>query len=208
VGPCYVFLRWSVERGSRVTDEDKGLMLAYCEGDEGAFEQLYLRYRERVYFYIRRFISREDLVEEVYQEAFVRLHAARGRYKPTAKFSTFLYTIVYRLCIDKNRSKGYRDIESRPRPENPMPEPASPHRGPEKGAGLAQQKQFLLQALARLPERRRSALLLHDLNGYTAREVGEMMDCTTAAAKMTIFRGRRQLREILERGPGQEEMIG
>ena len=193
---------------SRVTDTDKRLMLAYCEGDEGAFEELYLRYRERVYFYIRRFITREDLVEEVYQDAFVRLHEARGRYKPTAKFSTFLYTIVYRLCIDRKRSKGYKDIESRPRPEHPHPEPASPKRGPEKGAGLEQRKRFLIEALGRLPARRRSALLLHDLNGYTAREVGEMMDCTTAAAKMTIFRGRRQLREILERGPGQEEMIG
>ena len=183
-------------------------MLAYCEGDESAFEDLYLRYRERVYFYIRRFVSREDLVEEIYQEAFVRLHKARARYKPTAKFSTFLYTIVYRLCIDRNRSKGYRDIESRPRPETPAPEPAGPGRGPEQGAGLEQRKGMLLEALGRLSDRRRSALLLHDMYGYTAAEVGEAMDCTTAAAKMTIFRGRRQLREILERGPGQEEMIG
>ncbi len=202
------FPSWDVEVGSNVTDPDKSLMLAYCEGDESAFEQLYLRYRERVYFYIRRFIKREDLVEEVYQEAFVRLHAARGRYKPTAKFSTFLYTIVYRLCIDRNRSKGYKDIESRPRPESPFPEPASPRRGPEKGAGLEQRKQILMEALGRLSERRRAALLLHDLYGYTAAEVGETMDCTTAAAKMTIFRGRRQIRGILEKGPGQEEMIG
>ncbi len=191
-----------------MTDTDKHLMVAYCEGDESAFEELYLRYRERVYFYIRRFISREDLVEEVYQEAFVRLHEARARYKPTAKFSTFLYTIVYRLCIDRNRSKGYRDIEARPRPENPAPEPPGHERGPEKGAGLGQKTEILLEALGRLSERRRAALLLHDMHGYTAAEVGEAMDCTTAAAKMTIFRGRRQLREILERGPGQEEMIG
>jgi len=194
--------------GQEVTDTDKKLMLAYCEGDESAFEDLYLRYRERVYFYIRRFVRREDLVEEIYQEAFVRLHKARDRYKPTAKFSTFLYTIVYRLCIDRNRSKGYRDIESRPRPETPAPEPAGPGRGPEMRAGLEQRKGMLLEALGRLSDRRRSALLLHDMYGYTAAEVGEAMDCTTAAAKMTIFRGRRQLREILERGPGQEEMIG
>jgi RNA polymerase sigma-70 factor, ECF subfamily len=194
--------------GQEVTDKDKSLMLAYCDGDESAFEELYLRYRERVYFYIRRFVRREDLVEEIYQEAFVRLHQARARYQPTAKFSTFLYTIVYRLCIDRNRSKGYRDIEARPRPENPAPEPAGPGRGPEKRAGLEQRKGMLLEALGRLSDRRRSAVLLHDMYGYTAAEVGEAMDCTTGAAKMTIFRGRRQLRGILERGPGQEEMIG
>lgn len=183
-------------------------MLAYCEGDESAFEELYLRHRERVYFYIRRFIPREDLVEEIYQEAFVRLHKARARYRPTAKFTTFLYTIVHRLCIDRSRSMGWRDIESRRRPEHPLPEPASRTAGPEERARQGQSKQTLMAAMDRLAERRRAAVLLHDMFGYTAAEVGEALDCTTAAAKMTIFRGRRQLREILARSHGREEMIG
>ena len=54
---------------------DENLMLAYCQGEEAAFEELYRRHRERIYFFIRRFISRTDLVEEIYQEAFARLHA-------------------------------------------------------------------------------------------------------------------------------------
>ncbi len=189
-----------------MTVDDRTLMLAYCEGDESAFEELYLRHKQKVYFYIRRFIPREDLVEEVYQEAFVRLHKARGRYRPTAKFTTFLYTIVHRLCIDRGRSMGWRDIESRPRPEHPMPEPPSGKPGPEEEAGRGQTQQTLLCALDRLAERRRAAVILHEAFGYTAAEVGEALDCTTATAKMTIFRGRRQLREMLE--PAREEKIG
>ena len=181
-------------------------MLAYCEGDESAFEELYLRHKQKVYFYIRRFIPREDLVEEIYQEAFVRLHKARDRYRPTAKFTTFLYTIVHRLCIDRGRSMGWRDIESRYRPENPMPEPPSGKPGPEEEAGRGQTQKTLLSALDRLADRRRSAVILHEAFGYTAAEVGEALDCTTAAAKMTIFRGRRQLREMLE--PVREEKLG
>ena len=50
-----------------MTVTDESLMLAYCQGDESAFAELYTRHKERVYFYIRRFIPREDLVEEVYQ---------------------------------------------------------------------------------------------------------------------------------------------
>jgi len=193
---------------SGVTVDDRNLMLAYCEGDEGAFEELYLRYKQQVYFYIRRFIARDDLVEEVYQEAFVRLHKARGRYRPTAKFSTFLYTIVHRLCIDRSRSMGWRDIESRKRPEQPMPEPASKAAGPEEETGRGETKRTLLAALDKLAERRRAAVLLHDLYGYTAAEVGETLDCTTAAAKMTIFRGRRQLRKVLQAGLQREEKTG
>jgi len=193
---------------SGVTVDDRNLMLAYCEGDEGAFEELYLRYKQQVYFYIRRFIARDDLVEEVYQEAFVRLHKARGRYRPTAKFSTFLYTIVHRLCIDRSRSMGWRDIESRKRPEKPMPEPASKAAGPEEETGRGETKRTLLAALDKLAERRRAAVLLHDLYGYTAAEVGETLDCTTAAAKMTIFRGRRQLRKVLQAGLQREEKTG
>jgi len=189
-----------------VTDEL--LMLAYCEGDESAFEQLYVRHKERVYFFIRRFISREDLVEEVYHEAFVRLHTSRARYRPTAKFSTFLYTIVYRLCIDMSRSKGWRDIENRPRPEKPPQDPPEPRRGPETDASNEELQRMLKGALGKLSERRRAALLLHDMYGFTAREVAEQMDCTAAAAKMTIFRGRRQLREIIKADPVAGEMTG
>lgn len=189
-----------------VTDEN--LMLAYCEGDERAFEQLYVRYKERVYFFIRRFIKREDLVEEVYHEAFVRLHKSRHRYRPTAKFSTYLYTIVYRLCIDMSRSKGWRDIENRSRPEDRAPDPPEHRPGPDGEAVREQKQRMLTAALGKLSERRRAAVLLHDVCGYTAREVSEAMDCTAAAAKMTIFRGRRQLREILLADPVAGEMTG
>ena len=191
-----------------MTVDDRNLMLAYCEGDEGAFEELYLRHKQQVFFYIRRFIPRDDLVEEVYHEAFVRLHKARGRYRPTAKFTTFLYTIVYRLCIDRSRSMGWRDIESRKRPENPMPEPASRAVGPEEETGRGETKKTLLAALDQLAERRRAAVLLHDMYGYTAAEVGETLDCTTAAAKMTIFRGRRQLRDVLQASLEREVKTG
>lgn len=189
-----------------VTDEH--LMLAYCEGDERAFEQLYVRHKERVYFFIRRFVPREDLVEEVYHEAFVRLHKSRHRYQPTAKFSTFLYTIVYRLCVDLSRSKGWRDIENRSRPDDRQPDPSEHRPGPEHEAYREEKQRVLRAALEKLPKRRRAAVLLHDLYGYTAREVSETMDCTAAAAKMTIFRGRRQLREILSADPVAEEMTG
>lgn len=191
-----------------MTVTDEKLMLAYCDGDESAFAELYSRHKQRVYFYIRRFIKREDLVEEVYQEAFVRLHLCRDRYRPTAKFTTFLYTIVHRLIIDRCRSKGWRDIESRPRPETPRPDPPDHRRGPEGDARNEQKQRILCTALDRLSERRRTAVLLHDVVGYTAAEVGEAMECTTAAAKMMIFRGRRQLREILDVGTNQEELIG
>jgi RNA polymerase sigma-70 factor, ECF subfamily len=197
-----------LEQDSGVTVDDRKLMLAYCEGDERAFEELYLRHRRQVHFFIRRFIPRDDLAEEVYQEAFVRLHKARHRYRPTAKFTTFLYTIVHRLCIDRSRSMGWRDIETRPRPENPMPEPASSAPGPEKEARRGEKRRILLTNLDRLAERRRAAVLLHDMYGYTAAEVGEALDCTTAAAKMTIFRGRRQLREMLEAEQAREEKTG
>ena len=87
-----------------------------------------------------------------------------------------------------------------------MPEPPCGKPGPEEEAGRGQTQQTLLSALDRLAERRRAAVILHESFGYTAAEVGEALDCTTAAATMTIFRGRRQLREMLE--PVWEEKIG
>ncbi len=190
----------------KVTDEK--LMLAYCAGDDRAFEELYLRHKQRVYFYIRRFVARDDLIDEIYQEAFTRLHSYRDRYQPTARFTTFLYTIVHRLIVDRGRNSGWRDIEARVRPERLPQDPPDHRRDPEKETRLEETQRILRRAMDRLPERRRSAVLLHDVFGYTAAEVGEALDCTTAAAKMTIFRGRRQLREVLAAGTAREELIG
>ena len=89
---------------------DEELMLAYGRGDAGAFETLYKRHRGRLYRFVLRALSNSaghrSTAEELFQEAWIRVIEARGRYAPQARFTTWLYTIAHNLIVDHWRKKG------------------------------------------------------------------------------------------------------
>src|SRR5678809_742269 len=80
------------------TDEE--LMLAYRGGDAAAFETLYSRHRARLFRFVLRSVKTRALAEELYQETWMRVIEARGRYAPKARFTTWLYTIAHNQLVD------------------------------------------------------------------------------------------------------------
>src|SRR5437879_7598227 len=74
---------------------DEQLMLAYRDGNAGAFETLYLRHRERVFRFVLRSVKSRATAEELFQEIWMRVIEARERYTPQARFTTWLYTIAH-----------------------------------------------------------------------------------------------------------------
>ncbi len=178
---------------------DEQLMEAYVAGEKPAFTELYSRHKGPVLGYARRFLSREDIAEEVFQEAFIRLHNSRERYRPGSPFRTWLYTIVHRLCVDHTRNFGYRDIEKRRRPntdEGPSyPEMRDPRTDPEHAALRRDMADRVTTHLQVLNDKQRGAILLAEVMGYTMIEVGEILGCSVSDAKVSIHRGKKKLRE-------------
>ena len=84
------------ERRSEAADEagDEALMLAYAAGDAGAFDRLYERHRGGVYRYVLRHVGNAGLADELFQDVWMNAIRARATYAPTAKFSTWIYTIA------------------------------------------------------------------------------------------------------------------
>ncbi|NNM00643.1 MAG: RNA polymerase subunit sigma, partial [Gammaproteobacteria bacterium] len=80
--------------------DDAALMLAYAGGDAAAFEILYARHRNGLFRYLVRMIGNRAESEEVFQEVWLNLINARERYAPTAKFSTYLYTLAHHRAVD------------------------------------------------------------------------------------------------------------
>lgn len=180
---------------------DEALMDAYVAGDREAFSELYRRHKGAVLGYARRFLFREDVAEEVFQDAFVRLHNSRDRYRSGASFRTWLFTIVHRLCIDHSRNFGYRDIEKRRRPRTgeraALPEVRDPRTDPEHWVlrrDMADQVTDHLQALS---DKQRGAILLAEVMGYSMNEVGEILGCSLSDAKVSVHRGKRKLRDFV-----------
>src|ERR671937_3334760 len=85
---------------------DEELMLAYKAGNAGAFETLYALHRARLYRFVLRAVKAHAVAEELFQEIWMRVIEARGRYLPQARFTTWLYTIAHNHLVDHWRKRG------------------------------------------------------------------------------------------------------
>jgi RNA polymerase sigma-70 factor (ECF subfamily) len=163
---------------------DEELMLAYGRGDAGAFETLYRRHRGPLFRFMLRALSNSaghrSTAEEVFQEAWIRVIEARGRYTPQARFTTWLYTIAHNLLVDHWRKKGLTLIQLED--DAPLAAPDNPARQAEARESLAR----LLQAIDALPAVQREAFLLHQEAGLTVAEIAAVTGAGEEAAKSRL----------------------
>lgn len=139
------------------TDEE--LMLAYARGQVAAFETLYQRHRGALYRFLIRGIRPRASADECFQEVWSRVVVARERYRPDAKFSTWLYQIAHNLLVDqyrRARPEISSDDESAPLAQMQAEESDQP----ERALSDFEQRRRLQQALDELPDDQRIALQL------------------------------------------------
>jgi len=91
---------------------DEDLMCDFQKGDVRAFQVLVERYQKPIFNFVFRYLKNREAAEESHQEVFLRLVKAAGEYRPTAKFSTWLYTLARNFCIDQNRKNVFRNHQS------------------------------------------------------------------------------------------------
>ena len=185
------------------SDPDVALMLRVKEGDEAAFQELFDKFSPKVLRYARRLVGSEARAEEVTQDVFVQVFRFRLRYRPDARFGTWLYTIATNLCLNELRRPERRlrvDLWER-RDHEPDREPP-PLRDPdavdpEAGAASRELARAVEAAIAELPPKQRAALLLSRLDGLAYRDVAEAMGCSEGAVKALLFRATHALKARL-----------
>ncbi len=158
------------------------------QGDARAVRGLYDRYNPRVYAVVRRIAGDDHTAQDYAQETWVRAVRALPTFRGESKFSTWLHRIAVNAALQARRRESTRQDR-----EVPIPDTV-PVRPPRGDPLLAQR---LEKALDRLPEGMRRVLILHDVEGYTHREIGEMTGVTTGTSKSQLFRARAKLREWL-----------
>jgi len=169
-----------------VTDEE--LMLAYARGDAAAFETLYGRHKGPLYRFVLRSAKTAAIAEELFQEIWIRAIEARGRYAPTAKFTTWLYTIAHNRLVDHWRARGLA-LVSLDDEDAAVAEPAAP-----PDAELDR----LAAAIAGLPPAQREAFLLRVEAGLTVPEIAAATGSDEEAAKSRLRYAMNKLREVVD----------
>jgi len=160
---------------------DEQLMLAYRDGDAGAFETLYRRHRGALYRFVLRGVKSRATAEELYQEIWIRVIEARERYTPQARFTTWLYTIAHHMLVDHWRQRGL-SLVSLDGSES-VPDAAA---DPQAQAAARQGLMRFVRALEALPPAQREAFLLHEEAGLTVAEIASATGSNEQAAKSRL----------------------
>ncbi|HEY7534405.1 MAG TPA: sigma-70 family RNA polymerase sigma factor [Thermodesulfobacteriota bacterium] len=180
-------------------ESDIELMLRAKSGDGSAFTELMRRHYKGVVNYIYRFTNDKGNSEDLAQEVFLRAYRSVNRYKPQAKFSTWLYKIATNLCITevKSRNKG-QSISLDEMQDNMGDIADSKSEDPSDFTFRREIGNTIFEALKSLPERERLAIILCKYEGLPYEEVAEVIGCTIGAVKTHVHRGRMKLVEKLK----------
>ena len=184
---------------------DEELCRRIAERDADAFELMVDRHQGRAYRLASSILGNQADARDVSQDAFIRLYESAGRFDGRSRFSTWFYRILVNLCIDhQRRNRWWRRVAPLASPgggDDPDPrafDPPSSETGPEGEAMLKQSISRLRPALEKLSPQQRAAVLLQTQEGFTSREIGEVLKCSEATARVHVHRGIAQLRKLLQ----------
>ena len=174
---------------------DETLMLAYAAGDAAAFEQLYARHRGKLYRYLQRQLRDNAVADELFQDVWQRVIAARSGWKPDAGFATWLYTIAHHRLGDHWRSLKHRPSAPADADER-MARVADPDT-PERVLSEFERRRQLQLALDDLPEEQREVLLLRLEQELTLEESGDITGVGRETVKSRLRYAMDKLRARL-----------
>ena len=169
-------------------------MLAYQAGDARAFETLYARHRARLYRFMLRAVKSRQIAEELFQDIWLRAIEARRRYAPTARFTTWLYTIAHNRLVDHWRKRGLVLVELQ------GDEVAADAGDPADHVQSREALTRFAAALAGLPPLQREAFLMHEESGLSVAEIAAATATNPETAKSRLRYAMAKLKEALNDG--------
>lgn len=181
---------------------DHELMKRCALGEEEPFAELVRRHQQAIVDYLTRMLSNRARAEELGQEVFLRVFRHRVDYTQQAEFSTWCYTIATNLARDERRA-----IRRRPPSAGSDPLEGRPAAGldPSAGALSRESGRLVHQALERLPEHFREALMLRDLQGLSYQEISSVMRMELGTVKSRINRARMAFKDAFLALEGKAE---
>jgi RNA polymerase sigma-70 factor (ECF subfamily) len=199
-----------------ILDPSTRRMLKVQAGDNEAYAELVREYQSRVVGLLFHLIGDRQEAEDLAQETFLRVYRARANYAPTAKFSTWLFTIVNNLARnavrDRKRRKERRAGDVGGPDELPLENSAVAPSGamPSRIFAKGELGEVVRAAIEQLSEDQRLAMMLSKFEHMNYAQIGDVMDRSEAAVKSLLSRARMVLRDILapymQMNPGEAHL--
>ena len=187
------------------SDSDVALMLRVRNGDMDAFRELIERHQRAVINTIHRAIGDAWEAEDLAQRVFIQVHRSAKRYKPTAKFTTWLFTITRNTILNEHRRRNRHPSESLDALQEPREsegvgwQPADTSTpDPSQDVIERELQDKIAEAVRDLPEQQRTAVVLCRYEGLSYEEIADVLGCSVSATKSLLHRARLTLKEKLK----------
>ena len=176
-------------------------MERYAQGDDAAFDDLYRRAAPRLRGFLLRLSGDGALADDLAQEAFLRVHRARGSFEPGAAALPWIFAIARNVFLDHARQAHVRRVasDSTQGGRTPPEREAPPDTKGDEALIASEMLGVVRATLARLPVSQREAFVLIRFEGMSVSEAAQVLGATEAAVKVRAFRAYEALREALGR---------
>ncbi len=186
---------------------DNSLVREFISGNDAAFAQLVVRYKDSITNYLNMMVNDYDTAADLSQETFLRVYRNIGRYSNLYQFSTWIYRIATNLAIDEMRYRkrrgqvffknvwGTRRSEDKETPEFEL---TDARRGPRDEFLRKESGQVLGDAIRSLPEKYRTAFIMKEVQELPYEEIAKVLKCSAGTIKSRLHRARELLQRKLE----------
>ncbi|MGB6222044.1 RNA polymerase sigma factor [Haloferula sp.] len=183
---------------------DVALMRRVAEEDEVAFRELVERHQNAVIGTVAKMLGDPTEAEDIAQRVFLRIWKHAKRWRPDAKFTTYLFTITRNLVYNESRRRSRRkEVSSDERNEDRGLEPVADARSePDAETLKSEMHDEIDQAIQSLPEAQRTAVVLYSYESMPYEEIAKVLDTSVSSVKSLLFRARGTLREKLSHHMG------
>ncbi len=177
-------------------DQDLQLVKRSQEGEGEAFEQLVLKYEKKVYQIAYHMVNDAESAYDLAQEAWLRAYRSINKFKGRSNFSTWLSRIVTNICLTHLRRERKREIKFVDAKLNALRGGAA--KDPHKEAEAKELHRAIVEGLERLPPRQRAVIVLHEIHGFSKREVARILKLSYGGVRANLHHARMKLQEYLE----------
>ena len=165
-----------------------------------SFEKLYVNHKDLIFNLCRRYCNDQSEAEDVCHDIFLKIHKNLDSFREESKLSTWIYRLTVNHCLNHIRRKKILSWFSL---DFMIDDESNTYELPDRSANMEteyekkESNEILNDALAKLPERQKTALLLHKYEDLSYQEIAEIMKCSISSVESLIFRAKQSLSKQL-----------